>query len=533
MPDETIDLSSYTSAFFELLDNAPKKKDIEELTPLTVSQTASFFAIMYEKVRNSIEFREEHLVRRAAIERILTRRLSANPKGKGEGEILVQELLWARYIPNSTLSASDIPHFQNIIDRYIALYSRVTANSKTAHKLSSEYIMHFLTCEFEEELNPQQTYKKAAYLYFLYQVLKNKISIQGVSQEETDSYFYVSCEQAYSKNDTPYIRYHLFNLMYGQLYKLSGAQFEEVCSKFPDIITQIEKTIKNPHSEKLARFVKRQTPPFSVLYTIIDENPKNYKEIAKNQSSVIEKATEICTRKYADLAKKLKTAAIRSIIYIFLTKAVFALILEYPVSKLIYGAVHIFPIIVNSLFPPILMGLLVSFVRVPGEANTKKILNRIVQILNRDPSYETTKKVFATKVLVKRPILLIGFTGVYLFAFGLTFSIVYYFLRLLKFSEIGIIVFIFFVSLVAFFGYRVRQIGKELTLQDEEGVLSPILYFFFLPVLALGKWLSSGVAKLNFFMLIFDFIIEAPFKVIVDIIEEWIRFVRARKEEIM
>ena len=61
----------------------------------------------------------------------------------------------------------------------------------------------------------------------------------------------------------------------------------------------------------------------------------------------------------------------------------------------------------------------------------------------------------------------------------------------------------------------------------------PVVDFFFMPILSLGKFFSSEIAKLNFFIFIFDFIIEAPFKLIFEVDEEWISFVRKRKEEII
>jgi hypothetical protein len=54
-----------------------------------------------------------------------------------------------------------------------------------------------------------------------------------------------------------------------------------------------------------------------------------------------------------------------------------------------------------------------------------------------------------------------------------------------------------------------------------------------MPILSIGKFLSQEIARLNFFIFIFDFLIEAPFKFIFEIIEEWISFVRKRKEEII
>lgn len=54
-----------------------------------------------------------------------------------------------------------------------------------------------------------------------------------------------------------------------------------------------------------------------------------------------------------------------------------------------------------------------------------------------------------------------------------------------------------------------------------------------MPVLSVGKVLSSGISKINIFGFVFDFFIEAPFKLIVEVVEEWVRFVRERREEII
>ena len=74
---------------------------------------------------------------------------------------------------------------------------------------------------------------------------------------------------------------------------------------------------------------------------------------------------------------------------------------------------------------------------------------------------------------------------------------------------------------------------KELRLEEKASILAPIGDFFFMPMLSLGKFFSSEIAKLNFFIFIFDFIIEAPFKLIFEVVEEWISFVKKRKEEII
>jgi hypothetical protein len=86
---------------------------------------------------------------------------------------------------------------------------------------------------------------------------------------------------------------------------------------------------------------------------------------------------------------------------------------------------------------------------------------------------------------------------------------------------------------VTFFAYRIRPTAKEYSVEDKPGILSPIVDFFMIPVLSVGKFLSSEIGKLNVFILIFDFLIEAPFKLIFEIVEEWINFVKTKKDEIM
>ena len=53
------------------------------------------------------------------------------------------------------------------------------------------------------------------------------------------------------------------------------------------------------------------------------------------------------------------------------------------------------------------------------------------------------------------------------------------------------------------------------------------------PIVAVGKWLTEKFSRINVFVFVLDFIIEAPFKIFVDIAEQWTKYVKERKEEIM
>ena len=175
-----IELSEYSDYFLKSLSEIKQRNIDPDAQTLSVSQTVSFFAILYEKIRNAVEFREEHLIRRAAIERILSRRLALNPSGQNEAENLIRELMWARYIPPDSITINEIDDYQSIIDRYLDLKHQVLSGRSLGFKQRlAQYINDFLTCELEEELNTDKTQKKAAFLHYFYQVLNKKLLLMG------------------------------------------------------------------------------------------------------------------------------------------------------------------------------------------------------------------------------------------------------------------------------------------------------------------------------------------------------------------
>ncbi len=191
-------------------------------------------------------------------------------------------------------------------------------------------------------------------------------------------------------------------------------------------------------------------------------------------------------------------------------------------------------IIVNAVLPPLIMLAVILVTHPPGAQNTVKIYERIIEIINADSGYETSvglnTKSFSAK---RRPALIFAFTMFYILTFVVTFGIMYKVLSLVHFNILSQAIFVLFVSMVTFFAYRIRQTAKEYRLQEKEHFIRPLFDFFFMPILSLGKLLSQSVSRLNFFTAIFDFIIEAPFKLIVEVVEEWVKFVRQKRDEIV
>ncbi|MCS7093406.1 MAG: hypothetical protein NZL96_03210 [Patescibacteria group bacterium] len=532
--EKEISLSSYTEVLLAALSEIKKRSRPDDLSAIHVSQTVSFFALVYEKVRNAVEFREDHLVLRAAIERILRRRFSLNPQGKGEAENLLRELLWARYFDNGYFGGDDIARVQEIIDKYIFLKKKIIPGRETSlQRFFNDFLIDLLTCQIEEFLKSESSQRKSILTYFIYQVLRKKIKIEGLKEEEKDVYFLVSLEKIYRRSDRAYLRHHIFIDFYQPLYSYSFEELEKITPKLPEIFKKIEKLINNPYVESINKFTKKQLPPFLILFEMIKNKPNEIRKILRDRSKLWSEVDETCRLKYQQIGKRITNLGIKSFIYILLTKMIFALILEFPLSQYFYNEINYQSIAINTLFPPLLMVAILAFFRVPGEENTKKIYQRIVEIIDRDSSFETKIAFVPRKSTPKKPTLIFGFTIFYSLTFIVTLFLIYEILTFLKFNLISQAIFIFFVSVVTFFSFRVSQISKELTLSEKDSILTPIIDFFFMPILSLGKFFSAEIAKLNFLIFILDFLIEAPFKMVFEVIEEWISYVKRRKEEII
>jgi len=107
------------------------------------------------------------------------------------------------------------------------------------------------------------------------------------------------------------------------------------------------------------------------------------------------------------------------------------------------------------------------------------------------------------------------------------------FLRRFGFNSLSITFFVFFLSLVAYFGIRIRNTRRDLLLiENHRGFFLILGDILFLPMIRAGRWISIRAPRVNIFLFFFDFIIEAPFKALVELIENWLAFLREKREEI-
>jgi hypothetical protein len=293
----------------------------------------------------------------------------------------------------------------------------------------------------------------------------------------------------------------------------------------------------HPLVEKMRNTVKKHVAPFLILRDVFDQNGSEIGHILSNESELKYRVDEACRKRYDESGQKLRRMGIRSFIYILLTKVFIALLLEIPYDLYVMKQISYLPLIVNVIFPPALMALIIFTVVVPGDDNTKRIfqlIKTIVTVNPESPMLENAAVVVGKKTRNKGSMSNMVFSFLYSLMYLISFGSIIYVLSLLDFNPVSQLIFIFFVTLVTFFAFRVIQVTQEYQVVVHDTILTPIVDFYFLPIIRVGQWLSGEVlTRFNVLMFVLDFIIEMPFKAIVEVFDEWIRFVRLKKDEIV
>jgi len=227
---------------------------------------------------------------------------------------------------------------------------------------------------------------------------------------------------------------------------------------------------------------------------------------------------------------RLFRTVVRAALFLFLTKSILAVLVEYPYELFVLKSTNYIPLIVNILFPPFLLSFIGLTVRIPQKENTARILEEAHAFLGAGGEVGFVFK--QKRPWIRGPLWAI-FNVLYFVAFfGVIWSIAN-FLRSVHFNPLSIVFFIFFLSLVAYFGIRIRNTRRELlVVENNRGTLVIIADILFLPIIRAGRWVALRAPRINIFLFFFDFIIEAPFKATVEIVENWLAFLREKREEI-
>lgn len=528
-------IPSYVQKLFRVFERAEKKaeKGFGVENKIEIGESISKLAFFYEKIRNAIDYKEEHLLRKNAILRILKRRFIPGVDTKEIAEPLIKELILGGYVKNRSLPESKIQEVNLIIDKFASLINRVYfIHNRKSKKNIFNWLICLCACEIEEHLAFQAT--EHALINFMYHTLNERIIFKGSNAHTNirDIQIYIAILKNLVRFDADMISYNIFKYYYQEWHTLSAPQLENIALHIFKIKFKIELQQEHVLGEQINKVVRKYIPIFSVLRDVITKNYTEAFDLIQNPTKLEKAIKEACKEKYKEVRTKLKRTSVRSIIYIFLTKMMVALILEIPYELFIANEkLNYLPLGINVIFHPMLLFIIALIIRVPSDENTKKISDNIKDIIYDYPGKNI--KHFIRPPIVRGWFISGLFQFLYTIAFVTTFGGIIFVLYVLHFNIIGMILFILFLSLVTFFGLKVRQAATELLVSDKKpGIFSLIINFFAVPIIRAGRWMSVKFSKINFFVFFFDFIIEAPFKLLVDVFEDWSTYIREKKEEI-
>lgn len=495
----------------------------EGVATIHVDEVASKVAAFYEKIRGIIDWKEEHLLKRRAIERVLKRRLfsqldltNGNITQGSIAEPLVLELIRGGHFPNDKIEETKIQEVQKAIDKYFFALKGAKLQLYT-------WLSGIAACEIEEILSP--ALKERALINYMFEMMRERIRLNegilkvgGITEQEKNVQVYIAVQRALFKLDAPVISYELLKHYYPDWTEQNIYSIKE----------KVEKDLNHPLADKFYQICEKYDTPYLLLGDVLAKNPQ---EEISNPEKLESLITEAYNKRVKTLKSRLGRAAFYATLSIFLTNVVSLWLIEVPFNKWVTGYFfNFFAMGVDVFFPTLLMFVLVVTIRPPKKENLAGVLMEVMKIV-----YEKERKdVYEIKTFPKRSLILEAIVKFFYFlGFCVILGLIIFGLYKVNFPPLSYLIFIVFLSLIAFAGAKIRQRGKELQVVEEK---ETFFHFFIdpfaVPVVQLGKWLTLKWKKYNIIAVFFSALIDMPFTIFVEFLEQWRYFLKEKKEEI-
>ncbi len=501
------------------LDTAEAQHQPTEGDKVHVSGVAGTIYFAYEQLRNIAEYTEQHLILRATIERFLKRHMQFTDQPKKLGFELVEELTQERYISNDSITQYTIDRIDAYIDYYIKLHLTL---HNGIHKVSKEettrWTIQAASVAVEQQLAP--AHKTEAFINFAYAHCLKAIDhteFENVSEEEFAVATYCAAHRALIKSDVATTRAYYIN---------ANPESSRTIDEFIRVNRLIDKLFDAPLATRLSRLISRNGAPLRIIREVTAQS-QGSGQLIQQQVKLTSYIGAVADEQYQKTHSRLVKSIVRTLIFVFITKAMIGLLVEIPYDIWKHGMVLVTPLLVNMVFPPLYMATAIWAVKKPDQVNTDAIRKQIERILYAGESEVHYR-------IPKRDIsggLRFAFRLIYTLAYAASFGLAVWILLQLDFSFVHIGVFFLFFSAVSFFRFRLIQQSRELDVNDRrESIFDIIGDFFYTPFIKLGEWLSARYRKINVLTTILDLLIEMPLKTTLRILQEWVRFMRDKRE---
>ncbi len=504
-----------------------------EAEKIKLSHLASRLGFFYEKIRNVMDYNEEHLITRNSLKRLLKRQIILLQEKRAHkiSKALIYEFIRAGYLPNNTLPETIIDQLAQVVDKYLAIIHHLQVNKLPKANKLSEWVLDLASCEINDMLFGSD--KDTAIVNLMYSHLVDHLSFvkTDVTDKDKNLQIYISTLKTLDRADSVTLTYKLLNLYVPNWTELTKDTIRPFCRSINIVKNKIEINLKHPLNFQLTRTVKPQSVFFLVLRQLVETNQAQIEQIMTNEETLEEKIEDLAVHNYQVTQSKLIGTILRVIVYIFFTKTILAFAIELPFDWFVLNHIYWKALAINVVFHPILMFFIAMTIRVPGIKNTQTIVNEIKKII-----YGQDRKIIfkAKKTMKRNSVSFLALNVVYVIMFTLSFGLIIYALNILDFNILSGFLFIFFLTLVSFFGFRLRSLAKQYSVMPRKDNLTNFIFdFFSLPIIRVGRLISTNFSRVNVLLFIMDVIIETPFKMLVEFFDSTLSFIHDKRDEIV
>lgn len=517
------------------------------VSPLEVDELASKIAKLYEKVRRIIDWKEENIIRRTAIERILKRTLLSELSGIGQSSLdaqkltepLVLEMMRSGYFEPGKVSKNKIPLAKKSLEKYIHILDKSPISQKSNSLKIKErvnffnWILEIAACEIEEILEP--AFKENSLMNFMTTTLFQRLKVfptGKMSEEEILVQTYIAVHRSLYSLDSPLIIYNLIKYYYPRWFEGDEQFIEDFTQNIDQIKARLESDLEHQYGKEFFKLCDRYDAAFLILGDVLkefEEDPDLIKEKLSDKIQLQESIRAVYNRRLGTLKQRLYRSAIYSTLSIFVAGIASFFIFEGPVAELIGEGFSWFALLIDLGVPSALMFLLVITIKPPDKKNLDRVNEEVQKILSSISSNEVyeiyleKKKHWLINSIFSAFSMLGGIAGAYT---------IFMIFKIAGVPWTSIYVDTMNVAMVVFAAMVVRHKAQELTIQEGGGFLTMLLDFFYLPLAKFGQWLSQKWKEYNIVSVFFSALIDSPFSMLVGLIEDWRAFLRDRRSDI-
>ena len=525
-----------------------KQLDVEEST-LYVDEIASKVALFYEKVRKVVDWKEEHLVRRAAIERVLKRKMLSEMAGAGLvsgfdsekiAEPMILELIRGGHFENGKIPRKRVSDVRKILDKYayILKHNPLNRPKDIAPKIKKQvnlynWILEVAACEIEETLDPP--IREKALIDCMTTLMNERIKLtprKFLSDEEKEIQVHLAVHRTLYHLDEPIMSYHLLKKFYPNWHDLNPEELHNMGNGILSLIKRVEETLESPHAGNFFNICEK----YDTLYLLIGDALDSFAKKPAMMTKAIKKSKDFLTyiqeaydKRLSTLKKRLTRSAIYSTLSIFVAGGVSLFIFEVPLAKLVYGEWKFMAIVADIMLPTVLMGILVALVRPPGKDNYENVKKGVIKVLyhpNEKDEYEIKhrkkKKVISNFIIS-------------IFYLAATFASLYFVYWVFSLADVpvtSLYIDTLNVAMIVSAAVVIKQRSKELTVEEKTSFFEFLIDILSVPMAKIGQWFSNKWKEYNIVSVFFIALVDMPFSTFVEFIESWRSFLKEKKAEV-